>query len=193
MNDQPPKFSETCFVKSKLLQDALYREDEKLWNVLRAQREEIRHYFFQIGQELVLDEGEGFAFLRQIEVEEEEKAPRLVQRRSLSYDATLLLVCLREEFLRFDSAAGDSTRLVLSRTQLHNLVSAFLKESNNQVRDGRILDAAISRLAELGFLRALAAGDNDAFQVMRVVKARLTPAELEAIKEKLLRHAESGT
>jgi hypothetical protein len=66
----------------------------------------------------VLDEGEGFAFIRQIEVEGEEQVPRLIRKRALSYHATVLLVCLREELVRFDSRADDAARLVKSRAEL---------------------------------------------------------------------------
>lgn len=182
-------FSIASFVKARLLREPLYREDVELWDVLRAQQDEIRHYFRQLGQELVLDEGEGFAFLRQVESEGDEPVPRLVQRRPLSYPATILLVCLREELLRFDSAADDSTRLIRTRQELIGMVSTFVPESNNQVRDLKVLDTAISRLEDLHFLRALGS-DRNTFEVMRIIKARITPAELESIKERLLRHAQ---
>lgn len=180
-------FSPSAFVKAKLLREPIYREDLNLWVTLRAQQEEIRSYFREIGQELVLDEGEGFAFIRQLELEGDDPVPRLVQKRPLSYHATLLLVCLREELLRFDAAAGDSTRLVKSRAELQNLVSAFVPESNNQVRDLRALDNAIARLEDCALLRALSS-EREAFEVMRIIKARLTPAELEDMKERLQRH-----
>ncbi|MDT4967398.1 MAG: hypothetical protein QOJ64_2135 [Acidobacteriota bacterium] len=186
-----PGFSSASFVKAKLLQQPLYREDGGLWDTLRAERNEIAAYFSAIGQQLVVDEGDGFAFLRQIEPEGDERVPRLAQRRRLSYDATLLLVCLREEFCRFDTSAEESSRLVKSRDELHLLVGAFLRETNNQVRDVRLVDAAIQRLMELGFLKQIGDADQELFELMRIVKARLTPNELQVIKEKLQIHAES--
>jgi hypothetical protein len=184
--------SSSGFVKARLLREPLYREDQALWDVLRAQREEIRHYFRQIGQELVVDEGEGFAFIRQLEPEGDEPVPRLVQKRPLSYQATLLLVCLREELLRFEGGAEDSTRLIKTRVELHALVSAFIPESNNQVRDARGIDAAIARLQEYGFLHAIDA-TSDTFEVMRILKARIGPSELEEIKQRLQKHVQPET
>jgi len=184
--------SSSGFVKARLLREPLYREDQALWDALRAQREEIRHYFRQIGQELVVDEGEGFAFIRQLEPEGDEPVPRLVQKRPLSYQATLLLVCLREELLRFEGATEDSTRLIKTRTELHALVSAFIPESNNQVRDARGIDTAIARLEECGFLHAIDA-TNDTFEVMRILKARIGPSELEEIKQRLEKHVHPET
>ncbi len=193
MSAPETNFPHSAFVKAKLLQEPLYREDEDLWIILRSQQDEIRHYFRQIGQELVLDEAEGFAFIRQLESEGDDiRVPRLVQRRALSYPATLLLVCLREEFMRFDATPGDSTRLVMSREQLRNLIVDFLPETTNQVRDTGKLDLAIKSLTDLGFLRLLNTADANNYEVMRIIKARIAPTELETIKERLLRHAESG-
>ncbi len=192
MSNAPTNFPPAAFVKAKLLREPVYREDGELWLTLRGQQDEIRHYFRQIGQELVLDEGEGYAFIRQLEIEGEERIPRLVQRRALSYLATLLLTALREEFLRFDSSAGDSTRLVKTRDELRNLVADFLPETTNQVRDTARVDAAITRLGELGFVRQFGSAERDTFEIMRIVKARLSPADLESIKQRLLNHAEPG-
>lgn len=192
MNPAVPDFPPVAFVKARLFREAVYREDTEDWLTLRGHVDEIQRYFRDIGQELVLDEGEGYAFIRQLEPEGEERVPRLVQRRPLSYPATLLLVVLREEFLRFDSAADDSPRLIKTREQLRDLVADFFPETTNQVRDYKIIDAGIKSLADLGFVRPLAAGGQDAFEVMRIVKARLAPAELETIKQRLRDHAESG-
>ena len=188
-----PTFPPASFVKAKLFREPIYREDGELWLTLRAQQDEIRHYFRQIGQELVLDEGDGYAFIRQLEVEGEDRVPRLVQRHPLSYLATLLVSCLREEFLRFDAAPGDSVRLVLTRHQLRDLVVDYVRDSTNQVRDTARLDRAIQQLVELGFLRALSPTEEGRFEVMRIIKARIGPIELEQIKQRLLRHVPPGT
>jgi len=103
----------------------------------------------------------------------------------------LLAACLREEFLRFDAAPGDSARLVLSREELRNLIMDFMRDSTNQVRDVARLDRAIQQLLDLGFLRALGPADENRFEVMRIVKARIGPAELEQVKQRLLNHAQS--
>lgn len=192
MNPTENSFPPVAFVKARLFREPVYREDTEAWLTLRGHHEEVRRYFRDIGQELVLDEGEGYAFVRQLEFEGEDRVPRLVQRRPLSYAATLLLVSLREEFLRFDATPGDSTRFVKTREELRNLITDFFPESTNQVRDTGRLDTAIKSLADLGFVRPLIASDQEAFEIMRIVKARLGPAELETVKQRLLRHAQPG-
>jgi len=72
-------------------------------------------------------------------------------------------------------------------------VSGLLPESHNQMRDVKGVDAAIDQLRTLGFLRNTGGASPDTFEVRRIVKARLGAAELEAVREKLKRHAEPGT
>ena len=165
-------FAPKSFVLARLLTQPIYREDGSMWETLRAERESVAYYFRQIGQDVVVDEAEGYAFLRQIESEGGDVVPRIGRRQSLGYTATLLLVCLREELARFDAAAGESTRLVFTKQQLRDLVSQFLRETNNQVRDIRVVDTAIRRLEELSFLRPFGPSEADTVEVMRILKAR---------------------
>lgn len=190
--DTHPMFPPHSFVLARLLLEPIYREDEPLWEALRGERDAIAHYFRQIGQEVVIDDAEGYAFVRQIEIDGGEAVPRIGRRQSLGYTATLLLVCLREELARFDAAAGDSTRLVLTRQQLRELVSQFVPETNNQIRDIRKIDAAIHRVEELAFLRAFGPPEAETFEVMRILKARFGPAELEEVRSRLTNHVERG-
>jgi hypothetical protein len=186
-------FSEQSFVLARLLLQPVYREDGPLWETVRERRDTIAHYFRQIGQELIIDEGEGYAFIRQIETEDGERIPRVARRQALGYTATLLLVCLREELARFDAAPTESSRLVRTREQLRELVGQFLRETNNQIRDVRTIDAAIKRVEELGFLRSFGPTEGESFEVMRILKARLDPSELQQVKDRLSRHAEQRT
>lgn len=186
-------FSDRSFVLARLLLAPIYREDGSLWETVRAERDVIAHYFRQIGQEVVIDEAEGYAFLRQIELGGGEYVPRVGRRHPLGYTATLLLVCLREELARFEAAPDDSTRLVLTRQQVRELVGQFLRESNNQIRDIRTIDNAIRRVEELGFLRAFGPPEAETFEIMRILKARFGPTELQDVKDRLTRHAERET
>lgn len=185
-------FSPKSFVLARLLVQPVYREDGALWDTLRAERDSITHYFRQIGQEVVVDEAEGYAFLRQMEAEGGDSVPRVGRRQSLGYTATLLLVCLREELARFDAAPGDSTRLVLTKQQLRELVSQFRRETNNQVQDLRAVDGAIRRLEELSFLRPFGPADAETYEVMRILKARFGASELQEVKDRLAHHVEPG-
>ena len=187
------EFGARAFALAQLFVAPVYGEDLQVWETIRTERDYLTRYFRQIGQELIVDEAEGYAFIRQIELDGEERVPRIGRRQTLGYTATILLVCLREELARFDAASGESTRLVLTRQQLRELVLQFVKESNNQIRDMRTVDSAIRRAEELGFLRAVGAAESDTLEVMRILKARFGPSELESVKERLIRHGEGRT
>ena len=75
-----------------------------------------------LGLELIVDEAEGYAYLRQrAAVEGEAELPRLVARRPLGFQVSLLLVLLRKKLAESD-AQGDGTRIILSREQIADVV-----------------------------------------------------------------------
>jgi len=183
------EFPESSFVKAKLIQKPLYREDGELWDVLTRHADDITHFFRQIGQELVFNHDDGYAFIRQIRGEADEKIPKVVQRRALGYEVTLLLVCLREEYLRMEISATDSNRIVKTREEIVGLVTTYLPGTTNEVKDRARIEQAVDRLADLGFLEKREDGDRESFELMRIIKARITPEELKQIKERLIAHA----
>lgn len=86
-----------------LLKGVIYREgDERLWGTLLNWQTQVRGYVTVLGLELMLDEAEGYAFLRsRAEADEDEpqvRVPRLVARRPLSFPVSLLLALLRKNW-----------------------------------------------------------------------------------------------
>lgn len=163
-----------------LLKGVLYREgDERLWGTLLDLQARVRDYVSVLGLELVLDEAEGYAFLKsRAETAEDEaapKLPRLVARRPLSFPVSLLLALLRKKLAEFD-AGGAETRLVLSRDEIVELVRVFLPQSSNEARLIDQIETHINKVVELGFLRRLkSAGGSargpDSYEVRRILKA----------------------
>jgi hypothetical protein len=122
-----------------LLKGVIYRSDDALqWNALLNLQAAARDYFAVLGLALHLDEAEGYAFLRsRPEAEDEEqKLPRLIARRQLSFPVSLLLALLRRKLAEFDAGGGD-TRLVLGKDEIVSLVRVFLPESSN---DSKLVD-----------------------------------------------------
>lgn len=153
-----------------LFKGVLYQEAGlPQWQNLLALQARVRDYVGVIGLELVLDEAEGYAYLRQKpQAEDEEAMPRLVQRRPLSYPVSLLAVLLRRKLAEFDATGGE-TRLVLTREQIVDMVRVFMPETTNEARVIDRIDQHINRLMDLGFLRALR-GQPHQFEVMRILK-----------------------
>ena len=159
-----------------LLKGVIYREgDERLWGGLLNLQARVRDYVAILGLDLVLDEAEGYAFLKsRPETAEDEaavKLPRLVARRPLSFPVSLLLALLRKKLAESDAGGGD-TRLVLTREDIVELVRVFLPDSSNEARLIDQIDTHLNKVIELGFVRRLkAAGGPSGFEVRRILKA----------------------
>ena len=165
-----------------LLKGVLYREDdERLWASLLRLQPRVREQAAVLLLDLVLDEAEGHAFLKSRPDPDEPESrtaprlPRLVARRPLSYLVSLMLALLRKRMAEFDAGGGD-TRLVLSRDEIAELMQVFLPEGSNEARLIDQVDATLSKVVELGFLRRLkvAAGsaqDRGHYEVRRILKA----------------------
>lgn len=189
--DRGPELSTLAIT---LLKGVIYREgDERLWAALLNLQARVRDYMAVIGLDLVLDEAEGYAFLRSKPESEEieaDKLPRLIARRPLSFPVSLLLVLLRKKLAEFDASGGD-TRLVLSRDEIVDLIRIFLPDSSNEARLTDQIEAHINKVVELGFLRKLkAVGGPVGFEVRRILKAFVDAQWLAEFDTKLALYQE---
>ncbi len=173
-----------------LMKGVLYREGEgELWQSLMQLQTPVRDFISVLGLELVLDEAEGYAFLRARNAEEgEAEIPRLVARRPLSFHVSLLLALLRKKLAEFDAGGGD-TRLILSRDAILELVRVFLPEGSNEVRLIDQVDTHLQRIAELGFIRKLK-GQEQMFEVRRILKAFVDAQWLAEFEARLAQYRE---
>ncbi len=176
----------------RLMQGVVYREsDEDTWLTLDRSGAGVRDHFATIGVDVVIDDAEGYAYLRsRPEVEGEEALPRLVRRRALTYNVSLLLVLLRKRLLEFETS-GSEGRLVLTRDQIVEMLRTFQAESSNEARIVDQSETTIRRATELGFLRPLR-GQSDQWEVRRILKAYVDAQTLSDFAGKLRQYAGSG-
>lgn len=162
----------------RLLRGMLFRDnDPQLWEHLIDLQARIRDYMSVLNLDLVIDEAEGYAFLRSRPDEDNEDGrtmPRLIVRRPLSFPVSLLLALLRKKLVESDAVGGD-TRLVLSRDEIVEMVRVFLPENSNEARLIDRLDSDLNRIVELGFLRRMNAPGTErqarSFEVQRFLRA----------------------
>lgn len=154
-----------------LFQGVLYREvGAAPWQALLDLQARVRDYTAVIGLELILDEAEGYAYLRQrAQAPDAPALPRLVQRRPLSFPVSLLLVLLRKKLAELDATGGD-TRLVVSRDDIANHMRLFLPDTANEARLFDRMETHLNKVVELGFLRRLR-GQAEQYEVRRILKA----------------------
>ncbi len=182
-----------------LLKGVTYRADDAAhWHALLQLQGRVRDHVAVLGMALMLDEAEGYAFLRSRPESDDpvlQKLPRLIARRPLSFAVSLLLALLRKKLAEFDASGSDS-RLILSREQVVDLLRVFMPDGSNQTRLMDQVDTQLNRVVELGFLRRLR-GQEHMFEVQRILKAFVDAqwlsdfdARLAAYKAQVGRQAE---
>lgn len=180
MQAAAPPVADLSVLLISLLKNVLYRVgDERLWATLLSLQAQVRDYVAVLNLDLVLDEAEGYAFLKnRPEPADDDTAPRLprlVVRRPLSFPVSLLLALLRKKLAEFD-ASGSDTRLVLGRDNIVELVRVFLPDGPNEARLIDQIETTINKVAELGFLHKLkpvggATAGAASYEVRRILKA----------------------
>ncbi|NNM51228.1 MAG: DUF4194 domain-containing protein [Pseudomonadales bacterium] len=164
----------------KLLKSVIYRDgDERQWAALLNLQARVRDYVAVLNLDLILDEAEGYAFLKSrpesADDDPSSHLPRLVARRPLSFAVSLLLALLRKKLAEFDAGGGD-TRLVLSRDNIVELVRVFLPDGPNEAKLIDQIETTINKVAELGFLQKLKSSGGSStgpasYEVRRILKA----------------------
>ena len=154
-----------------LMKGVVYEEnDPALWQDLFNLQARARDYISVLGLELMLDEAEGYAWLRtRPATEGTPELPRLITRRQLSFPVSLLLALLRKKLVEFDAGGGDS-RLILSRDEIVELLHVFLPAGSNEARLVKQIDSHINKIIDSGFIRRLRNTENQ-FEVRRILKA----------------------
>ena len=177
----------------QLVKGVVYRDThDKAWQHLLQLQPQVRDCVEVLGLQVVIDESEGYAFLRQRPVDEDDgtasqQIPRLVARRSLSFHVSLLLALLRKKLAEFDAQGGD-TRLMLTRAQIVEMLRVFMPASSNEARLVDQIDTNIGKAVDLGFLRPAKSGE-PVYEVRRILKAFVDGQWLADFDAKLAEYA----
>ena len=186
------------FVVTSLLKGVVYRDThERVWRQLLSLQAQVRDYVAVIGLTVVIDESEGYAFLRSRpedpDADPDHPAPlRLIARRSLSFHVSLLLALLRKKLTELDAgnfaAESGGTRLMLTRDQIVEMVRLFLPATSNEARLVDQIDAYIAKAVDLGFLRQVR-GQDALYEVRRILKAFVDAQWLADFDQRLAEYA----
>ena len=181
-DSKPDPFSRVIIA---LMKGVVYEEnDPALWQDLFSLQARTRDHISLLGLELMLDEAEGYAWLRTRPVTEgEPELPRLITRRQLSFPVSLLLALLRKKLVEFDVGGGDN-RLILGRDEIVELLRVFLPVGSNEARLVKQIDSYINKIVDSGFLRRLQGTDNQ-FEVRRILKAFVDAQWLSEFDQRL--------
>ncbi len=173
-----------------LLKGIVYSAD-KQWNELLQNEADIKKYFADIYLDVIIDKSEGYAYLKQKESEgeEEDEIPKLIEKRQLNFHVSLLSLLLRKHLIENDSE-GESTKAVLSRDEIVNMMKPFYKETTNEAYQVKQMDTAIRKVEEEGFIRKMKTED-ELYEINRIIKAFVNADVVMDSLEKLKRHVSS--
>jgi len=179
-----------------LLRNIVYRDSSsEYWEIIESKFQKIEDYFSKIGLTLIVDEIDGYAYLKQRSYgEDEEAVPRLIPRHALGYELSLLLMILRKQLLEFDSSTGDK-RLIITRQQIIDRMKVFLRDTTNEVKLIDSINKNIDKAISMGFLSELRENE-DSFEVMRIIRGFVNAEHLEEFNKRLseyTRYVENNT
>lgn len=186
--DAPPptdSSDQRSVVLIALMKGVIYRENAAaVWQSLQALQAHVRDYVAVLGLELILDDNEGYAYLRQrVATDGAPELPRLVPRRPLGYPVSLLLALLRKKLAESDATSGD-TRLIVTRDDIVELIRLYMPDTANEARVMDRLETHVKRVVELGFLRRME-GRDDHYEVMRILKTFVDAQWLQSFNDRL--------
>ncbi|EAQ78158.1 DUF4194 domain-containing protein [Blastopirellula marina] len=188
MRSDYPEYREWSLPLVRLLQGVIEQEDGKAWDVLMSNISQVEQFVARLGLQLVTDETEGLAYLRQFSEEETpagyDALPKLFRASRLSFGQTVLAVVLRDLLRRFDEEETRDARCVVDEATLLDTWKAFFPNQFDEVKLQKDLQATLRKLEELSFVRRFGK-DSASWEVRRILKARLTADSLEHLRDQL--------
>ena len=176
----------------RLLKEPVEYLDKSVWDQLLQYQTELTRLLQNLGLILVLEKDDGYAYLEQIRLDEEENVAGWVRRSPLGYEESILLVLLRDMMAEFEVGEAGSRELIKRRREIKEYAELFFKENPSRVKFIRELDRLIDRVAELDFLEKVEPhdlADEEKFRVKKIIKARVNNEALENFKQQLAEHA----
>ncbi|MBF0597147.1 DUF4194 domain-containing protein [Faecalibacter rhinopitheci] len=176
----------------KLLKQPI-ENSQNLWIDVINYQVEIQEYLNQIGLELVVKKDEGFAYLKELE-DREGNTLGLVSKRKIGFEASIILVVLRQSLEDFDQnpTQFEVSEKFISSQEIKEEVELFLPETYNKVKLLKDLDLNIRRIVELGYLKEIDKNDFETkYQIHRIIKEKVTLDQLQEFKNKLESYVES--
>lgn len=175
----------------KLLKSTI-ESNSTVWNDLINYQAEIQEYISTMGLELIMNKDEGYAFVKQFE-DSEGNTLGLVQRRQIGFEASIILVVLRQSLEEFDS---NPTQLAkekfITNSEIKEELDLYLPKTFNKAKFNKDLDRYIKVVVDLGYLKEIRIKDNEIrYQIHRIIKEKITLDLLQDFKLKLNEYVES--
>lgn len=177
----------------KLLKGPVEYLEKSSWEKLITYKAELAGFVQQLGLTLILDEDDGYAYLKHsVSEEDDEAGVSWMQRRAFTYDESVMLVLLRDMMAEFEVGEVVMRELVKKRREIKEYAELFFKENASRVKFIKELDKLIDRAEENGFLDIVEnndVSDEQKFRIKKIIKARVDSEVLDQFKQQLEEHA----
>jgi len=182
----------TVFIK--LLKGPIEYVEKSTWEKLIQYKAELTGFLQQLGLTLVLDEQDGYAYVKHMQTEEEESPVTWIQRRSLTYEESVMLVLLREMMAEFEVGEATNRELIKKRREIKEYAELFFKENASRVKFLKEIDRLIDKAEENGFLDKTEnhdLADEQKFRIKKIIKAKVSSEELDTFYQQLVKFKEA--
>lgn len=170
----------------KLLKGVVENNDT-VWSDIITYQTDIQNYISVMGLELIVKKDEGFAFIKQMTLDDN-KTINLVTRRQYGFEISVMLVVLRQMLEDFDSNPTESQAIdkYVTAMEIKEETEMFLPTSYNKAKFEKELDNNIQRIVDFGFLVAPKNGEREKrYKIHRLIKENVTLDDLLEFKTQL--------
>ena len=177
----------------RLLKRTINKNDT-VWEDILNYQNEIQEYISKIGLELIVKENDGFAFLKQFEIDNENNTIGISSRRQVGFETSIVLVILRQIIEEFESDPTDFavTEKYITESELKEQIAFFLPEKFNTVKFLNDLKKYIENVEKLGYLKEAGTTLNEKkYKIHKIIKEKVTLDILNEFKENLKAYVES--
>lgn len=170
----------------KLLKGVVENNDT-VWSDIITYQTDIQNYISVMGLKLIVKKDEGFAFIKQMTLDDN-KTINLVTRRQYGFEISVMLVVLRQMLEDFDSNPTESQAIdkYVTAMEIKEETEMFLPTSYNKAKFEKELDNNIQRIVDFGFLVAPKNGEREKrYKIHRLIKEKVTLDDLLEFKTQL--------
>ena len=133
----------------KLLK-GIVEKDDVVWNDVLDYQSEILDYISVMGLELIVKKDEGFAFVKQLKLDDD-KTLNMTSRRLYGFEVSVILIVLRQILEDFDSNPTESqaSYKYVTATEIKEEAELFLPTTFNRAKFEKDLDRYIKEKVTL--------------------------------------------
>ncbi len=176
----------------KLLKGTIESKDT-VWNDILMYQIEIQNYISQIGLVLVVKENDGYAFVKQFEIDNEGNTIGIASKRQIGFETSVILIILRQLIEEFENNPIEAiSEKYITHEELINEIELFLSEKYNKVQFFKDIDKYIKKVVELGYLKEIKTDSTEQrYKIHKIITEKITLDILNEFNEKLQKYVES--